>query len=162
MGCLLCTCLCAKGEEDDEVSLAKSQLLKEKLLARRGSAHLEHLRVFLPEDKGLTVYLCRCVGLPSSGGSPCPYVKFYISDNIDGRQRSIGKSSTKNPVWSPHQMFQFLPLKSNMVDDLSLICNVMDKDMIGKDDHLGDGVVRLKGLEDECVNSSGHGIIKKR
>jgi hypothetical protein len=148
-------CCCSASEEEKE---AANTSIREALLQRRQSSHLDHVLEYGVSDKGLTVNLLRACNLPGTGllKKDCdPYVKLYISDDPKKRQRSVGKASCKNPVWSPAQMFQFMPILDSKVDSLSLIVNVMDKDMIGKDEHLGDGRVRLKGIEDECLKKGG-------
>lgn len=51
-----------------------------------------------------------------------------------------------NPVWAPSELFEFYPLTENDISSSRLMVSVFDKDLIGSDDALGDGIVKLSTI----------------
>mmetsp|Transcript_113 Transcript_113/g.248 ORF Transcript_113/g.248 Transcript_113/m.248 type:complete len:301 (-) Transcript_113:46-948(-) len=152
MGCC-CSC-CSDGARDD----SEFQKTATSPLVAKSRAHSFPDTIpsnITKTDLALTVQLLSASGIKATAAGDCdPYVRFWLSDDPGSAQESTCKARTVKPVWSPPETFTFMPIKSSGMKDKKLVVSLMDKDLIGQDDPLGDCVVKLGTLP---VGSAGSG-----
>jgi hypothetical protein len=107
------------------------------------------------DSRVLVVHLLRCRGLPAADtatGTSDPYVVFRVLPEVvagkNQRQNSSIKASTLNPTWEPSERFDFLV---NEPAHARLIISVFDHDLGGRDDHLGDAMLRVQPIWDAAA-----------
>ena len=64
------------------------------------------------------------------------------------------KSRTSDPVWAPPELFEFYPVTEEDIVNSRLIVSVFHRELIGKDDLVGDGIVKLSSVNEREAFSS--------
>lgn len=148
-------------KEDHEYTQENIQLLKHLFKkmdpsVMRTSAQSNHGEIQLSfkyeaTKKLLLVKVIKCRGLSAKdlcGHTADPYVKLYmypLQDESEIRQTQV-KWKTLNPTY--HEIIPF-PILDNSLTDGVMVVQVWDKDIMDRDDLIGESIIRLNVFEFE-------------